>query len=221
MTETTWAADAADQPVKKSIPKWVWFCGGGCLLALIVVVGLVAWGAIAIKNAADPVKNEAELQKVLPHDPLPATMHVIMHTSIGVEQFVIQDSRQYQIQVQVHEGDQAAKVRDDMFLSEKPKIPENVGGMMKFADMSRDEVEVQGRQVRVLRMRMEFTGVAKDLMPQEAEKKIGPMLFADVTPEGRTGQVVLLQITKQEKADRVTDEEVRDLLAPFHVGPNR
>lgn len=221
MTETTWAADAADQPVKKSLPKWVWFCGGGCLLALLAVVGLFAWGAIAIKNASDPVKNEAELQKVLPHDPLPPTMQLMFHSSIGMEQFVIQDSRQFQLQIQVHEGSNAGDVRKQMFESEKPQIPENVGGMMRFADMSKGTVEVQGREIPVLRMRMEFTGVAKDLMPKEAEEKMGPMLFADVTPEGVPDRVVLLQLTKQEAAERVTDDEVRDLLAPFHIGPDR
>jgi hypothetical protein len=220
MTETTWAEDSAEKPVKKSLPKWVWFCGGGCLLALIAVVAAIAISVMYVKKGVDPAVTEPALQKVLPHDELPASMRIVFYNRIGMEQFTIQDSRKYQLQIQVHTGKQADNARKQMFDSDKPQIPADMG-VMKFQDMTKGEVDVQGRTITVVRLRMEFSGLMKDMMPKEAQDQLGAMLWADVTPEGEHERLVLLQIVKQVKADTITDDELRDLLAPFHIGPNR
>ena len=71
MTETNWGESEA--PVrKKSIPTWLWFCGGGCLLALIVsIVGgvlLFQKGKQMYEEGQDPEIQWAKVAEVLTYD---------------------------------------------------------------------------------------------------------------------------------------------------------
>jgi hypothetical protein len=219
MNETNWSQEPSELPAKKSMPKWVWFCGGGCLLALIVgIVSLIVIGNY-VKDAMDPVKTEAALQVQVPHDPLPESMQIMFHNSIGIEQFTLMDSRGFQLQFQVHEGADARRESQKMFGSDNPEIPKDLG-VMKFEELRRGEVEVQGRTLPVLRVKLEFSGLMAKFMPKEAKDQVGNMLWVDLAPEGAE-KLVLLQIARIHGSGEITDEEVRELLEPFHIGPNR
>ncbi|MBI5365334.1 MAG: hypothetical protein HZA53_19310 [Planctomycetes bacterium] len=220
MSEAQWSPDAADQPVKKSIPKWVWFCGGGCLLAILAGIVVLALSVNYFKNAIDPAVSEPALQKVLPHDELPPSMTIQFYNSIGIEQFQIVDTRGFQLQIQVHKGADGGRAREQMFQKETPEFPKDLG-VMKFEDMEKSAVDIQGRELPVIRMRMEFTGVMGKVMPEEAKSQMGSMLWTDLTPEGATNQLVLAQLMRMKGSGEITDDELRDLLAPFHIGPKR
>lgn len=220
MSEAQWSPDVADKPVKKSIPKWVWFCGGGCLLALIAGVAVLALSVNYFKNAMDPAVSEPALQEVLPHDELPPTMSIQFYNSIGIEQFQMVDTRGFQLQIQVHEGADGARAREQMFQKETPEFPKDLG-VMKFEDMKKSMVDIQGRELPVIRMRMEFTGFMGKVMPEEAKNQMGSMLWTDLTPEGATDRLVLAQLMRMNGSGEITDDELRDLLAPFHIGPKR
>ena len=61
---------------------------------------------------------------------------------------------------------------------------------------------------------------------EEVERYERPMTnrvafrFGVITVTGGT-QAVIVQITRAGSSEAVTDEEVRTLLEPFHVGPDR
>jgi hypothetical protein len=106
-----------------------------------------------------------------------------------------------------------------MFLSEEPKFPKDMV-VLTAEDMKAGTIEVQGRDLHVLRMRMQFSGFAAKLMPKEAQDRMGSMAFVDLTPDDLDG-MLLLQITRTHGDVPVTDDEIRDILKPFHVGPKR
>lgn len=225
MSEAQWSPDPSEAPKKKSLPKWVWFCGGGCLLALIVgIVALVVVGNF-IKKATDPEVTEPALQKVLPHDELPPEMQISIYNSIGIEQFTLMDSRGFQLQIQVHGGEDGARAREQMFQKDVPEFPKDLG-VMKFEDLKKATVDIQGREIPVIRMKMEFTGILGSVMPEEAKSQMGSMMWADLSPDAQAGgadehSLILLQVMRMKGAGEITDDELRDLLKPFHIGTKR
>ena len=62
--------------------------------------------------------------------------------------------------------------------------------------------------------------MAHKMMPEEAKAGMGSIMFLDLTPEGDPG-LLLVQFTRMKGEGPITDDEVRTLLKPFHVGPNR
>jgi len=48
----------------------------------------------------------------------------------------------------------------------------------------------------------------------------GPSILLEVGPEA-SDHVVIVQITRAGSGEPVSDEDVRTLLRPFHVGPER
>lgn len=222
MSETQWAEDGQDKPLRKQLPKWVWFCGAGCVLALIATAAIVFFSVKAAKQMMDPAHGWSELQKIIPADdehpeltamsmPMPV-MNMSMVMVIGPDRV--------QMQFQHHTGSNAEKSRRELFESDEPKFPENMV-VMKFTDLEKTEVEIQGRQVRGFRMKTEITGFMRSVAGKEAPEADQYMMFLDVTPEGRTDDLVLLQIQRPSTAGPFTEEELNALLAPIHIGPKR
>jgi hypothetical protein len=226
MAETTWTEEEASAPKKKKVPTWLWFCGGGCLLAVLIAVVGIGLMIPAVTKAIDPEVQWERLAKILPYDERPPELKPKMGFGISVgtsmEQVQLEDSRGFVITIQSHGGTAGSDARQKMFSSEKPEFPEDVF-VMKFEDVRPGTVEVQGRELRALRMRMEFSAWMKAILPKKAEGqlgKMGSMAFVDVTPEGKGG-LVLLEMIKFTNPEPISDEEIRTFLKPFHVGPNR
>ncbi len=215
MAEVTWTEEGQGAPPKKKIPTWVWFCGGGCLA--MVVLAIVAGGLVFnfAKKVIDPEQQWPKLAKILPFDERPAnlTMQAGMQIGMGVgmEQYVLRDAVQgLQLQIQHHSGESGAAQREQLFGSDKPAFPQNML-VMKFEDMQPGVVEVQGRDLRVIRMRMELVG---------GKQTLGSMMMVDATRDGDPG-MLFLQVTREGNSAPITDDDLRALLKPFHVGSNR
>lgn len=219
MAETAWTEEQTTGPKKKSIPTWVWFCGGGCLLAVLLAVVAIGFGFRAINQARDPDVQWARLAEVLPFDERPKEMELVMGVHIVGDQYTFKDDRGFQVQIQNHAGKDGTQGRQDMFGTDDPKFPQNMV-VMKFEDLQPGSVEIQGRDLRLLRMRMELAGVLNKLIPKEAREGMGSMAFVDLTPEGREG-MLLAQFTRLKGTEPITDDEIREILKPFHVGPKR
>ena len=219
MTETAWSDEGEVPPQKKSIPTWVWFCGAGCLAALILGIVAAVIGIKLAKNALDPDLQWPEIAKILPYDERPSELTPVFGMNVGVEQYVLMDSRGFKITIQRVGEKDAGEAREKLFETTPPEFPTNMV-VMKFEDLASAKVEIQGREVSVLRMRPQFEGLAKKMLPAEAQEQMGSMLFADVTPEGAQG-LVLLQMQRMKGGGPIGDDELRDLLRPFHVGPKR
>lgn len=221
MTETQWAEGTPEKPMRKSLPKWVWFCGGGCLLALIVTVVAVFFLYKGIEKAADPEHGWAKLQEVIPTDtPPPPGYRAIAVPFVPFDQVTVTTSDGTQIDFQRHKGSDADRTREGLFKTDPPKIPTDMG-VMSFQDMTTGTLDVQGREVSYVRLRMQLEGFAKSLAGESAEEAQMYMVFADVTPEGRTNELVLATIKRQFKRGELDDDALREVLAPFHIGTKR
>lgn len=226
MAETTWTEEGPGIPKKKGIPTWLWFCGGGCLLAVLVAVVVVGLGWRFMKTATDPEVQWARLEHILPYDQRPPelkpTMGFGMSVGTSMEQVQLQDTRGFMITVQSQGGKAGAEARQKLFRADKPEFPKDLG-VMKFEGVEPGSLEVQGREIRTLRMRMEFPAFMKAFMPKKAEGelgKMGSMAFIDVTPE-ESGGLVLVEMIKVTGPDPVSDDEIRTFLKPFRIGPAR
>ena len=216
MADTTWTEEQATGPKKRRIPSWAWFCGGGCLLAVLITV---VTAGLVIRHVTDTEGHWKRLALILPYDERPEQMKLIMGIGLFGDQYTFDDSRGFQEQIQDHPGANNSEARKRMFDSKDPLFPKNMA-VIRFEDIASGTVEVQGRELRLLRMRMKFAGMIEKMIPEKDREEIGAMAFVDLTPEGREG-MLLLQITRQNGPEPITDEEIREILAPFHVGPQR
>lgn len=207
MTEASWG-DALPPPKPRRVPVWLWFCGGGCLLALLLA-------GIAAKLGYDQVKDwgEAEaqmpvLRESLPADALPPETEFVFAIRFPMNMFVFRDARGFALMFFVANPGDADELRRTML------EPEFGGfGMGRRKDAAKATVRVQGRDVDGMRFVQERgSGQGGD-----AE---GPSIVLEVGPEGGA-QVVIVQITRAGSNDAITDEDVRMLLEPFHVGSER
>ena len=219
MADTAWTEETATAPPKKKVPTWLWFCGGGCILALLLGVVVLGLGIRFFKKATDPELQKQALAKILPYDQWPAEMKPVMGFQIVGEVYAFEDSRGFQEQIQLHRGRDGAQGRKQMFDSENPQFPKDLG-VMEFQELKAGKVDVQGRSLPLLRMRSRFTGFMARLMPKEAQDRLGSMAFVDLTPDDLDG-MLFIQITRTHGDDAVTDEDIRTILKPFHVGPER
>jgi hypothetical protein len=69
-------------------------------------------------------------------------------------------------------------------------------------------------------MKVELAEFITRFMDESAKGKLPSMAFVDLTPEDLEG-MLLLQITRKHGDSPVTDDEIREILKPFHVGPKR
>jgi hypothetical protein len=219
MTETAWSEEEAVPPKKRGIPTWLWFCGGGCLLA--VVLAIVAFGLVYrfVSKGMDPELQKQALAKILPYDEWPPEMKPVFGMQMIGEQYSFEDLRGFQEQIQLHRGRDGVEGRKGLFESDPPKFPQNLG-VMKFEDMKPGTVEVQGRDLRVIRMRVELAAIITRFMDKDSKKELPSMAFVDLTPQDLEG-MLLLQITRRRGDEPITDDEIREILKPFHVGPKR
>jgi hypothetical protein len=78
MTEVEWGSESKEAPkAKKRIPGWLWFCGGGCALAVLVAIVAAIVFAKMASNMMNQEKQKAELAQALPYDDLPADWKIL------------------------------------------------------------------------------------------------------------------------------------------------
>lgn len=220
MSETAWTEEAALPPKKRGLPTWAWFCGGGCLLLIVLGVVAAGLGVNYFKKGRDAEVQWPRLAEILPVDESHEHLKLMFGNQIGIEQYTLADDRGYTLQFQHHTGSRGEEARRKLFESDKPELPSGSFGLIKFEGTAKGSVEVQGRDVEIVRMRMELGGFAKDAVEKKGESANTAMAFLDLTPPGEQG-LVLLQLMRQRGGDPITDEEVREVLVPFHVGPKR
>src|SRR5262249_40196208 len=121
MADTTWSSEEPTAPKKKSIPTWVWFCGGGCLLAVLVAIVGIALAIPMVARMKDPKVQWERLAHILPYDEQPPELTPTMGFGFGLgasmEQVQLQDSRGFMITVQSQSGTKASEGRQKMFAS--------------------------------------------------------------------------------------------------------
>lgn len=61
-----WDVELEDAPPKSGVPKWVWGCGGGCLLLLVVTLVGTIWFFNKILAEYGPEKTWPVVQEIMP-----------------------------------------------------------------------------------------------------------------------------------------------------------
>jgi len=241
MSEETWTSETPDdRPTpKKGLPKWLWFLGCGCM----TMVALVALGGFflyrAFEGMQDPAVQWPALAKVLPYDEPHPELRIIgmkvMSLTPGIDDMwtLFEEDGSATAVVYVLSGKEGLEARTQLLSTGQEVNLPLLGGVMQNVVGAR--VPVQGRELEAVR----FTQFGKqddedqaDEAQDEDEDKDGffnevkraakkAAIRIDVTPEGDEGRYVLIEYAKVGTLDPVTDEEIQQFLAPFHIGPDR
>jgi hypothetical protein len=205
-------------PARRSggIPGWAKFCGCGCLLSLLLVLALGVVLVRDLQRARDQEVQRARLAAVLPFDELPEGFE-IFGFPWWVDLWIGNDKRGYVwafLQVDAKE-----ELSEETFFSGDPAVRDPFFGFQDVRNIQSGELEVQGRKVRVKR----FVQSGSDTLSVMTGKEIqsdGASLYLDLTPAGAQ-RLLLVLIIDVDAREQIPDEEVRELLAPFRVGPDR
>ncbi len=186
MTEVEWGSEAKEAPKpKKSVPGWLWFCGGGCLLALIVGVVAVIFIGRAAKDAMDATKQWPSLNEVIAVDqPPPSDLTIVgMGMIPGVEdawQLHAGDG-QRQLLVMTFSGETGEQARSDFDDPENGELLPGMVGSLGGGKLEAAKITIQGREFPAAR----YT-------PEGANMINPPAVAIDATPEGGTTAVLLI-----------------------------
>ena len=209
MTDTEWA-DENPAPSKKLVPTWLWFCGGGCLLAVIAGVILVMWGVGKAKEFVDPDIQYAALEEVIELDGRPEEWEFIVAMPIpGMKMWTFAHDDGYALIIMDIAANQADEVKEQVM---NPDFDGSFAGMGGRKDMELTQIDVQGRSIDMMTYYQEGGGSQSGQSGQAAT--------LDITPEGDDG-MVLLMLIRGGVGETITAEEAVDVLAPMHIGPNR
>jgi hypothetical protein len=203
-------SDWGEAPKKeRRIPTWAWWtCGGGCLAVLLVGLLLVFFVVGRVREATDPEKVWAEVAEVLPHDERPAGWETMLGGSVlGVGQYHLLPAEpsgcHFMIQIFP-----SASMLDPNF---DPDAPQNQGafGVGRLREAEQGTFVLQGREVRSLSF-LGGTGSGSG----------GAGLRLDLSG-GEAGPHVFVQILTPTRGEKLSNEEIEHLFAPFDVWRGR
>lgn len=216
MSAEVWSSEGEPPQKRSGIPGWVWFCGGGCLLVLLCLVVLLVFSVRMVKQGLDPERQWAELARVIAVDESPEHLRMRFGMSLMWDFYFLEDVRGYTLVLYVVDRSKAADV-DQLFT---PKFEESGGafGMSGIRDAELGTIELQGRSLPIQRF-FQSGGASGMGAPGQPEIGSGHSAFVDISPPD-SERVLLAFLVRVRSGDTpLTDEEVRDVLAPFHIGP--
>lgn len=210
-----WADEPAVPPKKKGLPGWLMFCGGGCLIAIILGAIGAYFVVQEVKEAMNPEAQWARLEQSIEYDARPPELNMMFGWGMGVDAWVIEDERGY-IAILYDFGEADAQGREEIF-SEDFKGG-GVPGLSKIEDPEVGELLTQGRTLPIVRFQnkggVNFGG-GEDVAGQ------GAACFLDLTPDGDPGFKMLFLMSASGSKDPIPDSAVEDFLEPFVIGPDR
>ncbi len=242
MTEVDWGSEANEAPkAKKRIPTWAWFCGGGCLLA-IVAAAIAAFALFrAGASMMDQEKQSAALGEVIAFDPLPEGTQIVgvgmlsgLAPGIDDQWMVMVPGSDSVLQVTKYSGDTAEEIRENIKSGEL-----GASGAKQFGvgihEYAHGEQDIQGRTLPWLRFQTyeKSADPAPTNTKDDEESKGGSdpfkvmreaskqrLLLLDVTAETHEGALIL-QFQRVGAGPPIEAAELAEVLRPFHIGPNR
>jgi hypothetical protein len=209
---------------KKGLPRWLLFCGCGCLLALLAVGGALGFATYYGMRLVDPEHQLPRFAKVMPFDGPLEQLEFVVHVPFGVDSYLLQDTQTDGGYVlwftQVSDPQDANNARERAL---DPSNRELMGGAGRREAVQPVSILIQGREVQGVRYRVPGTRDAAQLPGGlgRAMDPAGAALTLDVTPRGNPG-LVLVHFFRVEGSDEpIPEGYVHQILAPFHVGHDR
>jgi len=245
MTDQDWG-DLDALPARKSgAPRWLWFCGGGCLLMLLTALG-AGWGLVSWYKAGARGEDRLDrLAKVLPHDELSedfdlkfaqvvpfSEIEFFLFTASG---FGDPEGRGREDEEEEEDDDDPEELEDEESTERGPGrrgsdalfvvfmyVPNDddgdEGDIPELVDPDDEDhvpMRIQGRDLQAVHV---DNGWRSDSWGMAMGPQ--PSLALELTAEGSEGRLILF--AGRERSDEVvTQEEIAKFLAPFHVGPER
>ena len=228
------APKGMETPVKRSrFPGWLMFCCGGCLLLVVVVAGTFGCVGYNVSQWDDPVKERERLARVLPFDEPLDELEFVQGWHWFLDAYILRDpdtdedgpDRAHSVAfLHFEDAQEAAQLRAQMLDVEDSR---QVGSGVR-EDVERVTIEVQGRGLEGVRYALRAGQEPREgempLAPEVLDAlgmRSGQVVELDVTPSGVEGVLFARLFRAGGEAEPISDETVRELLAPFHVGPDR
>ena len=175
MSDIEWGSEAKEAPKKKArLPKWLWFCGGGCLLAQIAsaVIAFVVFRVASEK--LDPEKQWTALAEVLPYDERPADYMLIPTGALAAMAPGVDNGWQFtkggaSVQLQLYApGQRADELRERLETGDLGESKQQFGPL-GFHAPSAGQFEIQGRKLNYVR----FQTFEESESPGDAQAQAG------------------------------------------------
>ena len=200
-----------EQPAKKrGVPSWVfWGCGGGCLLAILAVVGMLAFGGSVLREAFDPEQAWDGVAKLLPHDERPADWEAYGTSRFGIGFYVLRPPGPKAVLIV-----QSARDPREVDAQLTPNSPANAAWrwvLEGVRDHEAGTIELQGRTTRSLRFSGTFAGEGEDRFAATG-------LRIDASGSGAP---TVLHVVLAATEEASIEERTRELLAPFDLWRGR
>jgi hypothetical protein len=205
VSEQAWGdEETVGARTKRTVPKWVWWgCGGGCLVATLIVALVAVFMLRTVRESMDPEKQWPKLAEILHFDERPDLELQVGIGFAGVDRFILED-RTGERMGTVLAYPPAARGEFDKFLSPDGELP---FGMGRLREAEEGTITVQGREVPAVR----FTGVESEPNSRAAGIRI------DLTGSGAPRGFEL----RHSGSERVEDADVESFLARFDVWRGR
>jgi hypothetical protein len=224
MSEANWGNSLeTPPPIKRGMPKWLWFCGGGCAALVVIGIVLLSWVYAKFKDSANPDKQWPKLQELVGFDERPADMTLIFGAEmLGTQIYATADPK-LGLAGTFFEW-KAGKNADDareQFLT--------VAGVEKNPQRDTNTpvtaatVHVQGRSLPGVRYVQNGPPAFLRSISQDDASKFdgqGPCITLDLSKDPAAA-LLYVQLVRTSGTDPISDDEVRAYLKPFHVGPDR
>lgn len=242
MTEVDWGSEANEAPkAKRRVPVWAWFCGGGCLLAIIAAVAIGAFLVRQAKSMVDHERQAEELRQELPFDELPPGTRVIGTGAFASFMPGIDDMWQIPIsgdstvQIQKFTPKASVELRENIRSGELGEDAKQRIGPIGVFEIEHGVAKIQGRDVPWLRFQTyDPADVSEPAESEQEEEKKGwrkameeaskafkqRLMMVDLTREGARGALIV-QFQYLGAGPPVDVADVEKFLEPFHVGPER
>jgi hypothetical protein len=212
MSEGDWSSEGRGlEPPKRRVPLWVWGCGGGCALVLLVGVIVSVLGFRMIRKMGDPELNWAAIGAALPVVERPED-YVVWGMPVkfdGVQIWMLQTDSHQIVLFHGAGGDGTEETRRELFGS----------SASSRSDAEPGTLAVQGRELRLLRHRT-VPGGSGSGGGGISETLMKPFDGANATvelslPEGP--DFLAMTYTRPRTDERVQDEELIEFLSHFRL----
>ena len=201
MTDAEWAGENPP-PKKKAVPTWLWFCGGGCLLAVVALVIVVMLAMKEIEFMGDTDKQWELLEDRIPFvEEQRPEWDMIGGTRIPFNGWMLTDAGTAIMIMDIGTGD-SEEVRNQFF---DENFDGSVFGMGGQDDKTVSTLEVQGTTVDVSQYTQTQGGTTSSIA------------IIDITAEEDVG-LLLLMLTEPNSSDGFTDEKITSFLEPIRLG---
>ncbi|MFT5052223.1 MAG: hypothetical protein ACI8QZ_003655 [Chlamydiales bacterium] len=243
MTDQEWGDLDALPTNRSGAPRWLWACGGGCLLMVLVSMA-AGWGVVSWYNEGTQGEDRwTRLAEILPFDERSEAFELGFGQTVpfwDVEFFLftsnghgVLDSSADADAANSEELEEVEEL-EDLASSEESaprKRSESLFVVLMYMsgeasdqalpelvgpdDAGQFQMEIQGRELAAFRL-------DEDGSSESWALTLGsqPTLAVELTLPDAEGRLILLA-GRERSHEPVSSEEIAKFLAPFHVGPER